>query len=69
MSDDVTICQVATCIRPSDGWFVCGTCAEIDALLLDLVGVVETALWSEASAVARLGDRSIETVPPVGGVL
>lgn len=27
MSEDVTICQVASCLRPSDGWFVCAACS------------------------------------------
>lgn len=35
MSDDVTICRVASCLRPSDGWFVCGSCSDALASVLD----------------------------------
>lgn len=29
MSDETTICQVASCLRPSDGWIVCQHCGDV----------------------------------------
>lgn len=34
MNVEMTLCQVASCDRPSDGWFVCRTCGEAFGTLL-----------------------------------
>lgn len=66
---EATICTVKHCYRPSDGWFVCGTCGkEVEQLLAETVSVLDdldVAITKQARFTSGGGPRSNERPLPV----
>jgi hypothetical protein len=69
MRDDrVTICQVASCMNPSDGWIVCRSCGDTFVRTLAdtawLLEELDTVITQQARYVSQSAGKSSETPMP-----
>lgn len=67
---EATICTVATCNRPSDGWFACATCSEIfETQVLAEIGWIlddlDLVISGQVKYAPQVGGKSSEARLPV----
>lgn len=65
MTEELTICLVASCDRPSDGWYVCRTCGDTLARVLTDMGwmldELDTVISQQTRYVSQSSGKSADT--------